>query len=284
MREEIKKQILEDLDIPPIPQAAIQVQSLVEDPDTTARDLASVISSDPVLTAQLLKHANSDFYGFPRTIGTVPLAVVVLGFDAVRETALGISALSVVNAVFDQDLFDQEKFWSHSLAVGVGARIVAREWRITLPGEAFVAGLMHDLGRLILASNWAENYSEVFRRIMSEERDACSVEKEELETDHAEVAGWLIERWNLPERLHESVAQHHHADETITLDLARCVVIADWLAHRAGFRHGDNAPYPPEPSLLTQALPGFDEKAVREKMHEGFRQAKGLLEMIKARV
>lgn len=284
MTDKIKREMLLKVDIPPLPEAALRVQALADDPNTTARDLASVISSDPTLTAQLLKQANSSFYGFPKAIGTVPLAVVVLGFDAVRETALAVSVLSLASSTFEQSLFQAERFWSHSLAVGVGARLLAQTWHGSLPGEAFVVGLMHDLGRLLLAAVWPEQYKRVIREVNFADEPMHVVEHRLLGTDHAEVAYWLIERWNLPDRLAMAVGQHHHDFKDVSDDLHRMVILADWLAHRSGFRHVENTPYPPEPEGLAEILPGFDELKMREEIHELYRKARSLLDLIGGRV
>ncbi|MDP8206986.1 MAG: HDOD domain-containing protein [Candidatus Electryonea clarkiae] len=283
MRDKIQKSIKDDLEIPPLPQAVLQVQTLVEDPSTTARDLAAVISSDATLTARLLKQANSKFYGYSKSIGTVPLAIVVLGFDTVREIALGITTLRLADSAFEQSLLDPERFWSHSLAVAAGSRIIAQKWRIGLAGEAFVVGLMHDLGRLLLASYWSNKYKEVINEARSNSRHQYEVENEMLGTNHAEVTSWLLERWKLPEQMVIAAKQVHQPLEEQTIDLSKCVILANWLAHRSGFRHDSDAPYLPEPQHIIKTLPGYEEIELRNQIKELYRQATGLLDILKSR-
>ncbi|MFC2170535.1 HDOD domain-containing protein [Calditrichota bacterium] len=280
MREKIYRAITSDLEIPALPQSALRVQCMVDDPSTTAKDLASLISSDPALTSRLLRQANSKFYGYSRTIGTIPLAIVVLGYDTVREISLSVSALMLAQSAFAQSLLNVDRFWSHSLAVAVSSKIISKRWHIGLAGESFVVGLLHDLGRLILASYWNEQYKSIIANSMSGTKQHFEVEREELGTDHAEVASWLFERWNLPDKLIKAALQVHLKVDNNTSELARIVILADWLAHRNGFRHDFNAPFLPEPEYITQNLPNYDELELRAECRESYRQAMGILETI----
>ncbi len=284
MRDEIREYIQGGEEIPPLPEAAMQVQALIDDPNITARELATVISSDSTLTARLLKHANSSFYGFPKAIGTVPLAVVVLGFDAVREIVVGTSVLDITTNAFDQSLIESRKFWSHSLATGVAARIIAQKWRTGLPGEAFVAGLLHDIGRLLLAASYPEEYANVVHNAQFEEQYTFEAERTKFDTDHAEVVGWLMERWQFPEQIHKAASGHHDPVEEFEESLTQTVILANWMAHRAGYNHGVDGSMPPTPQPIIKALPGFDEMAVRHEMTDLYRKAIEMLDMITAKM
>ncbi len=284
MRDEIQQMIQGEEEIPPLPEAALQVQALIDDPNITARELATVISSDSTLTARLLKHANSSFYGFPKAIGTVPLAVVVLGFDAVREIVVGTSVTDVAFKAFEQSLIESRKFWSHSLAVGVGARIIAQRWRTGLPGEAFVAGLLHDIGRLLLASKYPDQYAKVVHAAKFEEQYTHEAERIQFDTDHAEVIGWLMERWQFPEQIRLAASGHHDKVEEFEESLKQTVILANWLAHRSGYNHGVDGTKPPTPTPIIKALPGFDEREVRNEMTDMYRKAIEMLDMITAKL
>lgn len=283
MREEIRRAVLSELDIPPLPEAALRVQRLAEDPTTTAKDMASVISTDSTLTALLLKQANSPFYGFPKKIGTVSLAVVVLGFDAVREIALSTVAIQHTSLSFDPKIIDTGRFWSHSLAVATGSRLIATHWKTCLAGEAFVAGLLHDIGRLILANHWADQYRNVAVLCMEKEMSTSQAEREIFLTDHPEVAGWLCERWQLPEQITNGISGHHLKASEIDHGLTRTVAVANAVAHRNGFRHDQREPAPKLPQELVEPLSGFNETDLASDLKELYRKAESMLDFISAR-
>ncbi len=277
MRNAIRKRIEEELDIPALPEAALQVQHLVNDPNATARDLATVISSDPTLTANLLRHANSGYYSFPKSVGTVPLAVVVLGFDSVREIAISSTAIDLSVKTFQQDLLNSSRFWQHSLAVAVASRIIAKKWRIALPGESFVGGLIHDLGKLILASEWPDLYKKVIATSLSEKKAIHEVENDLLGTNHAEVSGWLAEKWAFPDIIVNSVSMHHSEEVS---NFPAVVQVADYLAHKGGFRQTNLDPYPKPSVDIAKIFSGFDEGAVRSQMLQDYQSTKNMLDSI----
>lgn len=276
MREEIEKAVRSTLDIPALPEAAIRVQAAVEDPNVTARELGNIISSDPTLTAIVLEQANSPFYGFQKKISTIALAVVALGFDTVSEIAISASLVRTGTKAFNPETVNTSKFWAHSLAVAVSARYIARNWRTALPGVAFVSGLLHDIGRLVLAGYWSDEYKQITAIRIEEKISMNDAEFRHLGVSHSTVAAWLAERWRLPEAIQKGVSEHHHDFSKLENDLSRTVWLANVIGHRAGFNHDQHdGVYPLDDSII-RILPEFEEEAVIKSVKEDFYKAESL--------
>jgi HD-like signal output (HDOD) protein len=145
--------------LPTLPTVVSRLIELVDSPRTSAALLARLISADQALTAKVLKLANSAYYGFPREISTVNMAIVVLGFNAVKEMGLSISVFDVFKKTASSPLFDVAQFWEHSVGCGVAARMLARNYRPAIAGEAFVAGLLHDVGKVFRPRTRADHHA-----------------------------------------------------------------------------------------------------------------------------
>ena len=136
--------------LPTLPTVVAKMIELVDNPRTSASSLARLIATDQALTARILKLANSAYYGFSREISTVNMAIVVLGFNTVKDMGLSLSVFDVFKTGKPNASFDLTRFWEHSIACGIAARMLARSYRSRYAGEAFVAGLLHDIGKVIL--------------------------------------------------------------------------------------------------------------------------------------
>ena len=137
-------------DLPTLPRTVLKITELVNDPKSSAKDLARVITDDQVLTARLLKLVNSSFYGFPQRISTVTAAIVLLGFDAIRNLLLTSSVFDLFANRNRQKKQIQERFWDHSLGCAVGAKVIGNYLRHDNIEELFVSGLLHDIGALAI--------------------------------------------------------------------------------------------------------------------------------------
>jgi len=136
--------------LPTLPTVVSKMIELVDNPKTSAQTLTSLISTDQALTAKILKLANSAYYGFPREIISVNLAVVVLGFNTVKDMGLSVSVLDAFKSNQDEGIFEMTKFWEHSICCAIGAKMLARTYGYRITSEAFVAGLLHDVGKVVL--------------------------------------------------------------------------------------------------------------------------------------
>lgn len=196
-------------DLPALPAVVTQVMRLIEDPDSTAADLNAVISRDQALTAKVLRLANSAYYGFARRVGTVTEAVVLLGFNTIRNLVLAASVSNVLQREAPGYHLARGELWRHSLTSAMAARLLARKARFRAAEEAFVAGLLHDIGKLILSQYVGQAYQELLDRVAQSGLPFMEAERQVLGFDHAQAGGLVAEKWNLPEALVEAISCHH---------------------------------------------------------------------------
>ncbi|MBD3322582.1 MAG: HDOD domain-containing protein [Chitinivibrionales bacterium] len=223
------------ISLPTLPTVVSKMLELVDNPKTSAASLARLISTDQTLTARILKLANSAYYGFPREIYTVDTAIVVLGFNTVKDMGLSLTVLDVFKGGAGADSFDVSKLWEHSIGCGIGAKMLARRFRSPLVGEAFVAGLLHDIGKVILNHYLAGEFHEIIGMVRNDGRTLDEAEEVVLGTSHAEIGGWLADKWRLPKIIAESIRYHHAPWEAQTAPLLVAVVaISNYLCHCAG--------------------------------------------------
>lgn len=222
------------LDLPTLPTVVARIVQLVDNPRTNAATLARLISSDPALTARMLKMANSAYYGFPRRIGTINLAIVVLGFNTVRDLAVSASLVERVSLTHEgNDLLGD--FWEHSVSTAVASRMLQRSAHGSTVGEAFVAGLLHDIGRLVVARYLPEEYLRVQEELDKDEQPIWTIEQELLGMDHGGIGGALCKHWNLPEGICDAITWHHLPMDGPERDPLTCILhVAEYMAHRSG--------------------------------------------------
>ncbi len=218
------------ISLPTLPTVIAKMLELVDNPKTSASSLSNLVMRDQVLTAKILKMANSSFYAFPRQIATVKLALVVLGFENVKEMALSLSVLNTFKGENGRH-FDSSLFWQHSIAVGAATRMLARETCYRLAGEAFVAGLLHDIGKVVLNQYLPAEFAKIQSMIFDDGISTEEAEMTVLGVTHAEVGSWLAERWNLPIILVEAIKYHMHPELCPrSPELALLVYLSDYLA------------------------------------------------------
>jgi len=209
MSNDIFQQILRDhKELSSLPQTLAEVLRILKDDDASTKDLAEVLSKDPALTAKVLRVVNSPYYGAGREITTLPQAVMTLGMRAV-------SALALSTSIYDlsgkwQVTVDRQRFWRHSLEVAMAARMIARESGYAYPDEAFICGLLHDIGILILEKSFPEKFQRIWKQAEAGESIA-DLEERIWGTNHARVGQFLLEQWGVPALICEAVG-HHHSD------------------------------------------------------------------------
>jgi len=193
--------------LPTIPIVLAKILSIVGNDSAGTRQLVEVIEKDQTLTAKLLRLANGAFFGQSRRVATVPRAILLLGFSTVRNLALGVKVWDALGAGVSTDRL--EVLWEHSVTVAMCARVLGGRLHACDPDEAFTAGLLHDIGRLVIATRFRGLYWEV-----AEDGGEPRAEAEQATfgVTHAEVGAWLLEAWRLPPTIVESVRLHHMPD------------------------------------------------------------------------
>jgi len=203
------REIIEGVEnLPTLPVVAVKIIELIENPSSSAEELSKLISLDQVLTFEILKLVNSSYYSVPEKISTVKLALTILGFDALKELALSVSFL-VMFSESKGDEFCHKDFWEHSIGCGTAAKVVARDVNYRVTGEAFVGGLIHDIGKVVIGRVFPKKLVEIQRKCKVEKISIFEAEDKVLGVTHAEIGSWLTEKWNLPAGLAEAVSYHH---------------------------------------------------------------------------
>jgi putative nucleotidyltransferase with HDIG domain len=216
--------------LPPLPQLLLELQKVMNDPESSAADMARVISKDPKLTATLLRIVNSAMFNFPSQIETVSRAVAVVGMKQLSTLASGTLLLSM----FQPDpygLVDLESFWKHSIAVGIFARALAVKLKLEEPERLFVAGLLHDIGWMALANAYPEAVIATLNHAREQGIDLASAEREVLGFDHAVFGAFLLRKWNFPLLLITGVAFHHDPARGAKYAEPRILHLANFVAN-----------------------------------------------------
>lgn len=227
-------------ELPILPSVAARVVTLANDPRSSAQEICEVIRSDPSLTARILRTVNSVYYGFQHRIDTVAQATVMIGTRDLVALVLGSTALKTLEEA-GRDVPHLDVFWLHSVSCAVAAKEVAAQFRYRVPGTAFVGGLLHDIGKLILIQHFPDEYAQVKERVATSGTLLEQAEEDAFGADHARVGAALAKRWSLPPALIEAVAFHHdpgRASEEHAL-LVAMIHLADILAHRRPGRDAD---------------------------------------------
>jgi putative nucleotidyltransferase with HDIG domain len=207
--QQLRAEVIAQKNLPTIPTVLTRILQLVEAESARATDLVDVIEHDQVLTAKILRLANSAFFGQSRRVSTIPRAVVLLGFSTVRNLALGVKVWEALAGGLARQRV--EELWEHSVSVAAASKLVVSSLRAGDPDEAFTAGLLHDVGRIVLAVRHREAYWEAVGGA-AESEPIEALERASFGVDHAEVGGWLLESWNLPPNIVEAARTHHQAN------------------------------------------------------------------------
>ncbi len=226
-------------ELPALPTVACKVMELVEDPRTSAQDIEAVLKKDQSLTAQVLRLANSAFYGIPRRITTVAEATVFLGFKTLKGVVLTASLSGMLQRKLSGYVLERGELWKHSLSVAFSAQTLAKKTRFPRPEVAYTAGLLHDIGKLILDTYLKASYREVLERVDRTGSTFLEAEEEILGFNHAAVGAQLTEHWGFPSSLVETIGFHHQPD-LATKDPSLCAIVhlADWLSVTLGIGMG----------------------------------------------
>ena len=239
-----KRKILAAIDeVPSLPSAVIQLRQYLNDPNVNFDNLSHVLQHDPGLTANILQLANSAYFGWSRQIKSVREAITRLGTDRIFQMVLCMSVAPLVRKPIHGYDMDSDGLWEHSIAVAICCEQLAERLRLPIAREAFTAGLLHDLGKVVLGT-FVEVDDEPIKAIVVGDNVAFNeAERMVLGLDHAEVAGELLKRWNLPDEVVESARWHHEPEHTSTSarELTDLVHVADSLCIRMGWGMGVDA-------------------------------------------
>jgi putative nucleotidyltransferase with HDIG domain len=230
----IKQVIASIRNLPTPPIVFEQIQKVINDPDTSVNDIAAILSEDPAMSVKVLKLTNSAFYGLSREIDSVKHAVMIIGLEAVKNLVLSASVLNMFKADESNKEY-HENFWRHSLATAFTARIIAKRFRggkMFNPDPAFSAGLIHDIGKMVICCFMAKEHKAIMDYVASYPKvSEYEAETATLGFDHAQLGRQLAVNWKLPPRLADSIG-FHHAPQVAngSDDFAYLINLADYIA------------------------------------------------------
>ncbi len=227
-------------DIPSLPAVVNNIIDLMGKPQSSAAEIAKLISYDPGLTSKCLRMVNSSAYGFQRQISSVQHAIMILGFNTVRGIVLSASIFKLF-ANQRHASIDPSEFWRHSICTAIGSRILASKWKIPYADDAFSAGLLHDIGKMILLHYFTSDYESVLleakkHKTIPHGLSFLSIEQSILQTDHTDVGYQLAQRWRLPSTFSETIRFHHHPQEASNAqELVYVIALANAFSHLIQF-------------------------------------------------
>ncbi len=244
--EELLKGVV---DLHTLPIIILEADRLMRDPRTSAQQVADLLARDPALAGRILRLVNSPYYGFQRRIGNLTQAIVILGFQTVKNLMLTVSVIESFQGT-EVDVFDYPKFWSHSVACAIAAREIARLAKSPHAEKAYIAGLLHDVGKLLLAQHLPEQVTAVEERILQ----GCTrleAEQAVFGYDHSDVGGMLSQAWSLPDSVTCAIRDHHAPAESPVRGAADIVHLANILVSTLGLSHE---------ATVSGATPGLSER------------------------
>jgi len=267
---EIQELFQGDVEIPTLPEVYYDFKEVMEDPDGSFEKISEIISTDTGLTVRLLKIVNSAFYAFPSQIETISHAISVVGLEQLNNLVLSTVVMDRFKGIPDS-VINMESFWKHSIACGIGARVIASHKKEINTERYFVAGMIHDIGRLVIALAAPFSILSVFMRCKSEEISLHEAEKDILGFNHTDVGQLLLKNWQLPEFHQNVVGNHHHGSSSINLE-AGILNLADHIANELKLGDSGEGLFPPalDEEILGQLqLPeDLDIEKIKEEVEQ----------------
>lgn len=236
------RQVIDKIgELPTPPFVYQQIIKVLNNRYSSAFDAAAIISEDAAITARILKFANSAYYGHAKEVTNVKQAVVIMGIQALKSLVLSSSILDYFKSSKSIDQLYNHAFWKHSLAVAVMAKIIARHIRksdLEFPEEAFSAGILHDIGKIVISTFLAEYHENKVKYVRENRCSEYDAESETAGFTHTEIGRYFAECWSLPRELADTVYFHHSPASTPgNNDLPYIVHLANYLAHSSTDRN-----------------------------------------------
>lgn len=211
-------------ELPSLPEVYIRVTELLETESSTGIKIGEAVQSDPTLTARILKLINSAYYGLQNPVTSIPQAVTLLGRQQLRQVLVG-SVLAGVFKDFDITEFPLRDFWQHSIKTAIIGRQLAMQNACVIDHEAFfTAGLLHDIGWLVIAKVNPGSYIQISELARTENKDVIQVETEKLGVSHIDVGVALLDKWGIPGLITQCVKRHHDTDHNGQIAVETCIV------------------------------------------------------------
>ncbi len=203
-------------DLPTLPNIVITVNKLLQDHDTSIKKLNDIIEKDQAMVSKILKLVNSTFYGFRSKIKNLPHAIIILGFNTIRNAVVSVSIMKTFNDKKYSKDFRITEFWEHSVAVAVTSRCISEQTKLDAPDDCFVAGLLHDIGKVIFSQYFPGLFEDVLEKMKEQDLSFFEAEKMVLPMTHAQIGGYMAKKWQFPVTLIDTITHHHAPRKSVS--------------------------------------------------------------------
>ena len=260
----LKTKILRSLvNLPPMPHIILKAKEIMEDPDSSLKELAGVIETDQAIVARVLTLANSAYYGVSGMVSSIQHASVLLGQKTLGELITISASSRLLNRRLKGYKVAPESLWKHSLAVAFGSKIIVQQLNPALTDDAFIAGLLHDAGKIILDPYVFERMEEFEKLLKDGHKTFLEAEQEILGFDHAEIMSRATRFWRFSETQSTAIRFHHYPSLSKNDQLAHIVHLADYVAKTSDMGAGDDESEPEFESGVLRFL-GISSEALED--------------------
>lgn len=255
-------------EIPVFSQTVSNILKLIENPKSSARDIEIEVLKDQGFTTKILKLANSAYFGVTRQVSSIAQAVPIVGFQAIRSMVLAASVGKVMNKALPGYTLESEALWHHAQISAITARILAKKVKFKQVEEAYTAGLLKDIGKVVLDHYLSDQFQAIIEEVNKGEKSFIEVEEMVIGYNHSQVGALVAEKWKLPLELVEAISCHHEPEKaTVNPKLVAITHVSDGLIMMMGFNLGaDGLAYKMSNDAMT--LLGITESTLEEVMSE----------------
>jgi len=238
---DLKNRIIQSIkDLPPMPRVVIEIQNLISDLNSDITQLTAIIETDQAIAAKVLKIANSAYYGMSGKISTIHQASILLGFRVLGEIVTMAGAADILDGSMPGYGYDSEELWKHSLTVAFSAKLIAELRHPNLIHQAHTAGLIHDVGKIILDKHVLDHMDSISVYMVQGEKSFLEAERHIFGFDHAEIASEVCRTWKIPGKISLAIGCHHQPSLSNGDELSYIVHVADYIATMGGIGYDDD--------------------------------------------
>ena len=219
-------------DLPTLPSVYFKLNQLLKDNQASIEKVAHIIELDPAMSSRILHLVNSAFYGVRQESNSIAHAVMILGFNAVKNAVVSVAILDTFTFKDRYENFDIADFWRHAVSVAVLNKQLAERSRLVTPEDAFIAGLLHDIGKIIMLKYFKEDFGKVWETMQKTKCSFADAEQEVASIDHVQIGAYLARKWQLPEPIIQAIAGHHYyMSSSESTGMIESLMLADALAN-----------------------------------------------------
>jgi HD-like signal output (HDOD) protein len=254
-RSQVLKKMHSIHNLPTLPMIALEVNRLLQDFDSPMDQLLDMLTKDQTLALKILRLVNSSFYGFKSKVKSLGHAITLLGYNTVRNAIITVAVIDTLSLKKALPEFQIDAFWIHAIRVAVLSRYLGAKTRLAAPEDGFTAGLLHDVGKVVMVDFFPVDLIAVLREAMDNGLSFYEAELKLGNCPHNLIGGWLAQRWMLPDSLRQAVQHHHGASDQVACSpLAVIVNTADNLAHMMNAEKGYQLRLDRQPEALRTAI------------------------------